>query len=129
MAAFTGIHLSLTVCDKGAVVLREHLLHLRAAGGWVPLTALARPRASLPPPDRASASLSFFSGGELRGTVTSFQARASAAGALQLLHTPPGRASPTVELTLHTPPGCVPGRYEAFVYGRLDDAFVYDTIL
>lgn len=119
--------MSLVLFDKGAVVVREHMLHVTAAEVWVPLGALAKPRAKIPKPANASASLAFFAGGELRATLSSFEARLNAVGGLELTHVLHGAVDPVVRLTIH---GRIRDaeRYEAFVHGKICDAFIHKLL-
>ena len=127
MPRFGNMHLVLTLFDGSHLVLRERMVHLRAAEGWVPTGALARPRAPLPRPERASASLALFAGGELRATVHRFEAVTSPLGGLELSYRARGVEDPAVRLRIlarrrgHD-------AFEGFVHAMLDDAFVRDVL-
>jgi hypothetical protein len=68
------IHLILTVFDGGKVVMRDTLVHTRALTGWYSVSG-APLRGPLPPPERASAAVTFVVGGRMRCTVANFSAR------------------------------------------------------
>lgn len=128
MARFVGIHLTFTLFDKSGLILREQLLHLRAAEGWIPTGALAKPRAPLPLPKNATASVSFYAGGELRATLSSFEASLNAVGGLELRYKTRSGGDSPARFTIHARHRD-PERFEAFVHGRIDDAFVRSILL
>ena len=108
--------------------MRENMIHLRAAEGWVPTGAMARPHAPLPQAKNASASLSVIAGGELRAIIHRFEAVTSPIGGLELSFRARGGEDPAVRLRILARRRS-PDSFEGFVHAVLDETFVRDVLL